>query len=125
MVHVGVDYGRKTIGLALHREGLVLPLPELHSGGWRGLETRLRSVLEEQGEGKIVIGLPLSAGGGETEHSSEVRGLARWLRERGFDVELCEERGTTAEARSLLSGADGLVDSVSAVLILKRYLSIP
>ena len=124
MVLIGVDYGRKKTGFAIFREGLVLPVDAVF-GSWR----KIRGRLEELAEGndfKVVLGLPLSASGKQTELSIEVRKLADWLIESGFVVELINEAGSSAAAAELLGKKDrkGQVDSLAACEILKRYLKI-
>jgi RNase H-fold protein (predicted Holliday junction resolvase) len=106
--------------------GVAIPLPPETGGGWAALERRLAGAMEEFGFEKVVLGLPLSAAGRPTELSSEVEGLARRLRELGYEVVLLSEVGSTAEARALPGRRrrrSGKTDSLAALIILERYLA--
>ncbi|MFO8183443.1 MAG: RuvX/YqgF family protein [Candidatus Aegiribacteria sp.] len=128
MAEIGVDYGKARTGFALHMSGVVLPLEPMLNTTWEGIRERLESIHGESGRGTVVLGLPLSASGRPTQLSREVEGLAEFLRERGFSVDLVVETGSTAEAgRNTATGdrRDGRLDSMAAMIILKRYLGIP
>jgi putative Holliday junction resolvase len=128
LAEIGVDYGRERTGFAVHISGVVLPLDPLTGSTWEGIFARLQAIQAENGKGNVVIGLPLSAGGRPTELSREVEGLAGFLRQKGFHVELARETGSSLEAGGTMgtTGArDGRDDSLSAMVILKRYLGIP
>jgi len=125
MTLVGIDYGRKRTGLAVYREGLVLPSEPVF-GSWNDICARVRALLEEYGSMEIVLGLPLSASGKPTELSREVEQFAVKLSESGYRVKLVNEVRTSAEALRLSGKTDrkGHVDSLAACEILKRYLNI-
>lgn len=128
MAEIGVDYGRARTGFAVHLSGVVLPLDPILNTTWEGIRVRLESIQGESGKGAVVLGLPLSGSGRPTLLSREVEELAEFLREKGFTVELVVETGTTAEAgrhSSGVGGRDGRLDSMAAMIILKRYLGIP
>ena len=124
---IGVDYGRARTGLALARDGLVIPLEPLSSGQWKEIASRLKGLVEEHDAELVVLGLPLNASGGETELSAEVRGLGEYLEQRGLAVRLSPEAGSTEEALRMLrdigsEGSERLKDSVAATVILERFL---
>lgn len=126
MLHIGVDYGRQRTGLAMERQGVVLPLEPILSSTWEKIAGRLSDLLEEQGVFLVVLGLPLTASGRGTELSTETEALAAFLIGRGFAVEMQRETSSTVEADELRKGSrDGRTDSVAAGLILKRFLRLP
>lgn len=128
MAEIGVDYGRARTGFAVHLSGVVLPLDPMLNTTWERIRKRLESIQDENGRGTVVLGLPLSASGRPTLLSREVEVLAEFLREKGFNVELVVETGSTAEAGSHSAGVgrrDGRLDSMAAMIILKRYLGMP
>jgi len=126
MLHIGVDYGRRRTGLAMERQGVVLPLEPILASTWRKIAGRLSNLMEEEGELLVVLGLPLTASGRGTELSAEAEALAEFLIGRGFTVELQRETSSTLEADELRRGPrDGRTDSVAAALILKRFLGLP
>lgn len=125
MVKIGLDYGRKKTGVAVYRQGLVLPL-EAVFGPWKKILEKLEELDGNYDGIEIVLGLPLSALGKPTELSLEVEGFAGKLRETGYSVELVNETGSSAAAVRLLGKKDrkGRVDSMAACEILKRALNI-
>lgn len=127
MALLGVDYGRKRIGLALYTGGVVIPIKPFLNGNWKVLAKHLEKLTCEFSIEKIILGLPLSASGKDTELTKEVRKFTLYLQTEGFIVELVNESGTTRESEILLPGKrrNGKKDSLSACFILKRYLSIP
>ncbi|MCK5786936.1 MAG: pre-16S rRNA-processing nuclease YqgF [Candidatus Sabulitectum sp.] len=125
MVFVGVDYGRKRTGIAVFREGLVLPADPV-LGSWSRILHRLGELAVGYEGITVILGHPLSALGKPTELSLEVEKFADWLRESGYTVELVNEVGSSAAA-GRLSGRNhrnGHVDSLAACEILKRYLNL-
>ena len=128
MNETAVDYGRKRTGFAVCLAGIVLPLPPLVKTTWNGIADRLKHIQTENGTGRIILGLPLTAAGKPTELSDEVEKLSDYLESKGFDVELVRETGSTAETEEEVPGnsrRDGKRDSLAAMVILKRYLSMP
>ena len=128
MNEIAVDYGRKRTGFAICLAGVVLPLPPLVETTWNGIDERLKSIQSENGNGRIILGLPLTAAGKPTELSDEVGKLAEYLTIRGFAVELVRETGSTAETEGeapVINRRDGKRDSLAAMVILKRYLGMP
>jgi putative Holliday junction resolvase len=127
MGDVAVDYGRKRTGFAVIVEGVVLPQEPLRQTTWSGISGRLAAMFAEFGPGTVVLGLPLSASGGETDLSGEVRELAGWLESEGFQVELLSEVRSTSEALELRPGdrRNGTTDSIAAAVLLRRYLNLP
>lgn len=125
MILIGMDYGRKKTGFAVYKKGLVLPQNAVF-GSWRKIRGRLEELTEESDEFKVVLGLPLSASGKQTELSLEVKKFAEWLVESGYTVELVNEAGSSVAAMLLMSkkGRKGQLDSLAACEILKRYLKI-
>lgn len=125
MNEIAIDYGTKRVGVAVNLRGVVIPLPTLEGLSWTSLCARLKDIQRENGSGPVVLGLPLTGQGKETALCTEVRKFAVFLEERGFDVKLTRETGSTMEARTgsrNMSGAN--LDSLAASVILKRYLGV-
>lgn len=128
MIHVGVDYGRRRTGFAVCISGVVMPREPLLDSSWDGIARRLLSMEGEGGPVTVVLGLPLSASGRPTELSLEVEGLAEHLRERGFEVRTVSEVRSSIEVPDMPERAgrrNGSLDSLAAMVILKRYLGLP
>ncbi|MEA1870795.1 MAG: Holliday junction resolvase RuvX [Candidatus Bipolaricaulota bacterium] len=129
---LGIDYGRRRLGLAISDEGGILasPLPVYERQGEKKDLTFLSNLASEREAGRIVLGLPLNMDGSSGEMADEVVAFAEALREEsGLPVVTFDERLTSVEAERVLVQANlsrkrrkGLRDSLSAVLILQGYL---
>ena len=130
---LALDLGARRVGVAVSDElGLTArPLPALPRTNWKKLLRDVSALCGEFDVKGVVVGLPLRLEGGEGEAAADARRLARncelSLRR---PVHLQDERLTSKEAESELrrAGHDeeavkGLVDSQSAVIILRDYLS--
>lgn len=129
---LGVDYGKKRVGLALSD-----PLGMIASG-YETLEVRskkqlladLKSVIESQQVSKIVMGLPVRSTGEEGEMAEVVRAFGQKLEAAtGLEVVYVDERFTSTIAQQALqaqgikpSRKKHLVDKTAAALILQNYL---
>lgn len=130
---LGVDFGLRRVGFSVCDTMWILatPLPAYNTGSMRETIDRTAALVEEQGAGGIVIGLPLNLDGTESEQSGRVRAFARNVQKvTGLDVELIDERLTTVEADERLAEA-GIrkaaerkksVDSMAATIILQSYI---
>lgn len=132
---LGLDYGTKTVGVAVTDElGItVQPLETItreSSSKLRPTLRRIEELIEEMDVREIVLGLPLNMDGSEGERAACTREFADMLERRtGLSVHLLDERLTTVEADEIL-GFCGIpkknykkyVDSVAAVLILEDYV---
>lgn len=130
---VGIDYGKKRIGIALSDERKILA---------RGLQTLLAEKKTEATIDKmlaalapfsvqeIVVGLPLKMSGQIGLSGDEVQHFVDLLRQKtAIPVVLWDERLTTVQAeRSLKEGnlsrkkRSLVVDQVAAIILLQSYL---
>jgi putative Holliday junction resolvase len=134
---LGVDYGRKRIGLALSDASGMLARP------WKtlavsGLDRQVTEVAREiealaadsDGLSAVVIGLPRRLSGEANEQTAVVEQLAARLgRETTVPIVLQDERLTSHEAEDLLSRREkdwrkrkSQLDAVAAAVILQDYL---
>lgn len=129
---LGIDYGRRRMGLALSDETgtLASPLaPRIRADEGADLSF-LCGLISKCRVERIVIGLPLLMDGTHGEMADEVLAFAAALAARcPAAVDTFDERLTSREAERVLVQADlsrarrrKLRDSVSAVLILQGYL---
>ena len=130
---LGIDYGRRRIGLALSDEEGILasPLPTYVRGRSEERDIAgLASLIVRHGVTAVVVGLPLNMDGSRGEMAREAEAFADRIRqETVLPVELFDERLTSSEAERVLLEADlprrrrkELRDSLSAVLILQGHL---
>jgi putative Holliday junction resolvase len=131
--YLGLDLGRKTIGLALADEVLrtARPLRTLRRAG--DVEADLAAIAEVAREYEVtraVLGLPYNMDGTEGASARLARAFAPRLAERlAVPVDLFDERLSTFEAESRLrdrgvSAKDRrtMVDAEAAAVILQGWL---
>ena len=78
---LALDYGRARCGAAISDPTgtLATPLePILQAGTRKGLQ-RVAAVVRDRGAGRVVVGLPLSLSGGDTDQTRETREFAQRL----------------------------------------------
>lgn len=126
MKYLAIDLGLKRIGLAYsaHKD-LVTPLPAIIRKNRNQASDAVKKAIQEWEIDTIVIGIPL---GGSSEDEMRRR-IAHFINLVGFDGEVLyqDEAGSSKEAEALIKGEikqirDGRVDSISAMIILQRYL---
>jgi len=79
---------------------------------------------------KFIVGLPLRTDGKPSAQAQAVMGLAQAMQQKGFEVELLDERFTTKLGQSRLSKAPkkvrqekGKLDEAAAIALLESYLA--
>jgi putative Holliday junction resolvase len=129
---LGLDYGSARCGCALvdPTGTLVTPIEAIsHPGTRRGMDALAALVVERDVE-RVVVGLPLSLSGEDTEQTRETRQFAARLARRlsgetageGVPVELHDERFTTRMAQRM-EGAVSAEDSRAAAHMLEGWLA--
>ena len=135
---LGIDYGRRRIGLALSDPSGLLSRPwkTLASHGNRQAVAKMigaeisQLLAEDDGLAGIVLGYPRKLGGEPTDQTPAVTALAEALRlSVSIPVVLQDERLSSREAESLLArriknwrDRKPLLDAASAAVILQDYL---
>jgi putative Holliday junction resolvase len=138
---LGVDLGRRRIGLALSdasgtlaRPWIRVPAgttPDASAAAIASAIDRAADPLDDQAAiGAIVLGLPRRLGGDDNDMTAHVRQVAHRLREQtGLAVHLQDERLTSAEAESRLAQREkdwrrrkDDIDAVAASIILQDFL---
>jgi len=96
---LGIDYGRKRIGLALGQTLTATANPLKVIMKQSDIFDQLLTIVKEWQIKRIVIGLPLTMDGEEQDLSREVRNFGRKLgNQSGLPIEFCDERLTSYEA---------------------------
>jgi len=130
---LGIDLGKKRIGLAISDESerIALPAGIIESRGRSKDLAAIRSLVAERGVRRIVVGLPLHMDGRAGPEAAAARAFATALAgELGLPVETLDERWSTVEAERTLretgqSGRKrrkGAADTLAATLLLRTYL---
>ena len=122
---LALDYGSARCGCALSDPTgtLATPIePVLRPATRRGF-ARLVELVRDREVGRVVVGLPVSLSGADSEQTRETRAFAERLRAAvPVPVELFDERFTTAIAQR--SGGDrASEDSRAAAVLLEDWLA--
>jgi len=124
--YIAIDLGLKRIGLAYsaHKD-IVTPLPAVQRKNRNQASSEVKKVLDEWEVQSVIVGIPL---GGSSEDEMRRR-IAHFMNLVDFKGEVFyqDEAGSSLEAENLMKGEikyirDGRIDSISAMIILQRYL---
>jgi putative Holliday junction resolvase len=130
---MGVDFGDARTGVALSDLlcSIVGRTTVIHSRNAEKTVNELCKIVEAEGVGEIVVGLPKNMDGTEGPRAELCREFAQRLADvTGLPVNMWDERRTTVEAHNILSQHNyhgqkrkDTVDAVAASLILEGYLA--
>lgn len=129
---LAVDYGDARTGIAMSDLlcSIVGSTTVIHSRNPEKTLDAICQLVQENGVGEIVMGLPRNMNGTEGPRAELCREFAQRLEEKtGLKVALWDERRTTVEAHQILNDHNyhgkkrkNTVDAVAASLILEGYL---
>ena len=121
---MAIDVGLKRIGVALAVGQTVMPQTPVLRKNRNQAARDVSAVLREYGAKKLVVGVPL---GGSSEDEMRRR-IAHFVSLLEFDGEMVyqDEAMSSFEASEIYaeSRRDGRLDSIAAMIILKRYLGL-
>ena len=132
---MGLDYGAKTVGVAISDEMLLTAQPvetikRECAGKLRQTLARIETLMKEYDVEKVVIGLPKKLHNEEGDRCDKTREFGDMVERRsGLEVVYQDERLTTVAADAVL--AEGgvrkenrkeYIDKVAASIILQGYL---
>lgn len=133
---MGLDYGSKTVGVAISDELLFMahPVETISRNSENKLRrtlARIETLVSEFHVERIVLGLPLLPEGEEGERAEKTREFKTMLEKRtGLDVILVDERFTTDASNEELremgvkpQDRKAVIDQLAAVHILDQYLN--
>jgi putative holliday junction resolvase len=125
---LALDYGSARCGCAVSdpTETIVTPIEAVERPrSRRGMLMLVRIVQDREVE-RVVVGLPLSLNGGDSEQTRETREFAARLDRRLGDdvaVEMYDERFTTRMAQRLDVASSASEDSRAAAHLLESWIS--
>ena len=135
--YLGIDFGVKRVGIAISDAGLTISFPRDYMLNDKTLFKKLSTIIKDECVSKIVIGMPVAMSGENSEQTEITKifsgKLKKFLEQNSCDAEIdyIDERLT-----SRMAGAEiirtvskkskrrekGLVDELSAQIILQNYL---
>ena len=134
---MGLDYGTKTVGVALSDELLLTAQPYMtvereKANKLRKTYAKLEEIIKENDVEKIVLGFPKNMNNTEGERAEATKAFMEDLSRRtGLPIILVDERLTTVEADRILketgvaaSGRKEYIDKMAAAIILQNYLDM-
>lgn len=134
---IGLDYGTKTVGVALSDESQIIASPHItierkHPTKLRQTYAAIEDIIREYEVGLIVLGLPKNMNNTEGERVEDTKAFGENLERRsGIKVVYVDERLTTAQADRILdatgvplSGRKEHIDKMAAAIILQTYLDM-
>ena len=129
---LGLDFGTRRVGAAVSdpRRVIATPLEVYERRDPARDSSHYQAIAREHDVDRIVIGLPLHTGGGESESSTLARRWGAWLAaETGLPVLFFDERYTTVDADDVLRSAGIKLkdrkakrDMLAARILLQNYL---
>ena len=127
MKYIAIDLGLKRIGLAYSPDGkMVSPLDAVERKNRDQASKAVKAIIDEWGADAVVIGIPM---GGSSEDEMRRR-VAHFMNLVDFAGEVFyqDESNSSLEAEALMRGQirykrDGRIDSISAMIILERFLA--
>jgi putative Holliday junction resolvase len=126
---LALDYGSARCGCALSDATgtLATPIEPVPRPATKAGMRTLRELVAERDVERVVVGLPLSLAGGDSDQTREARAFADRLRSTLVDVpvDLFDERFTTAIAARGAEGVHGAAseDSRAAAVLLDDWLA--
>jgi putative Holliday junction resolvase len=124
---LALDYGSARCGAAVSDPTgtLATPIDPVERPGSDAGLARIAELVRERDVETVVVGLPLTLAGGESEQTVEARAFAERLAEivAPVPVRLHDERLTTAQARR--AGGSASEDSRAAAHLLQAWLDGP
>lgn len=132
MNYLGIDYGRKRVGLG-YADGelcVAVPIPAIVNKQAGEVYTQIGEIIKTRRVSELVIGYPLHMDGRVGKRTEEVDQFVRGLENRfGLKVHKVDERLSTSKVESdfrmmgkKVSKKSGEIDSSAATLILQDFL---
>ena len=128
---LGVDYGDSRIGLALSDLNKIIasPFKTIKNKGFDKTKKKISDIIKENKVELIVLGLPISMSGTDTNQTKKVRKFQRFIQDFDIPVEMQDERLSSLTAKKSLIQQNiktghnkHFIDSTAAAIVLQQYL---
>lgn len=120
---IAIDFGLKKIGIAQYTNGIILPLQPIIRKNRNQAASHLDNLLKEKDTKILVIGIA------NEEMERRIKHFISLLKFDG-KIEFIDEGLSSKEAEEMIQNRhnsytmrkNGIIDSVSAMIIMERYL---
>jgi putative holliday junction resolvase len=126
---LGIDVGTVRVGVALSDSAGTVASPHTSLPAGEDLVDRLADLAAAESCETVVVGLPKGMSGRDTASTQMARAVAKKLADRGLNVQLWDERLSSAEAERVLLSAGRRReqrkverDPIAAAIILQGWL---
>ena len=128
---LGVDYGDSRIGLALSDPNKIIasPFKTIKNKGFDKTKKEIFDIVKENKVEFIVLGLPVSMSGTDTNQTKKVRKFHNFIQDLDIPIELQDERLSSFTAKKSLIQQNiktghnkHFIDSTAAAIFLQQYL---
>lgn len=136
MIIMGLDYGAKTVGVALSDELLITAMPyetifRKSENKLRKTLARIQEIISEKNVTHIILGNPVHINGENGLRVEKTQEFKKMLESRtGIEVVMYDERLTTVFADEILRESNikkedrkKYIDSIAASIILRDYMN--
>ena len=128
---LGIDYGDSRIGLAISDTNKIIasPFKTIKNIGFDKTKEKIFDIIQENDIEIIVIGLPISMSGADTNQTKRVRKFQDLIQDLDVPIQMQDERLSSLSAKKSLiqqkikTGHNKhLIDSTAAAIFLQHYL---
>ena len=128
---LGVDYGDSRIGLALSDPNKIIasPFKTIKNKGFDKTKKEILDIIRQNKVELIVLGLPVSMSGTDTNQTKKVRKFQIFLQDFDVPIKMQDERLSSLTAKKSLvqhkikTGHNKhFIDSTAAAIFLQQYL---
>jgi putative Holliday junction resolvase len=131
---LAIDFGMRRVGFAVGNKaiGSATPVDAVNRKNSRQIVGHIKELILEYGVSSIVVGYPLHMDGNRSATTEQVEHFTRRLKksfEPDIPVKFVDERLSSFEAEEEMKASKlslrkqkGIIDSMSALVILKRFL---
>lgn len=126
---LGIDVGARRIGVAVSEGRVAVPLEIIEHTNRAADLARIIAIAEREGAAAIVVGLPLTAAGGDSEQTRLTRRFGAQLAgATSIPIAYHDERLSSRDVEDAARAAGATrrrqrhLDDAAAALILQRYI---
>lgn len=130
MIRIGLDIGKARIGMAISYSVLATNLETIYCKSWTKDTNYIAEVIKKVGAEQIVVGLPLNMDGSQSDMCEYAKKFCNMLATKiSAKIIFEDERLSSISAEGIMhscgtktSKKKGLIDQISAMIILQTYL---